>query len=524
MNIKRTFLVFLCALNCICYTMAQSQGYNNPVIPGFHPDPSVCRVGDDYYLVNSSFGYFPGVPLFHSKDLVNWEQIGNCLSRPSQINISKASTWGGIYAPTIRYDNGMFYMITTNVSDKGNFIVHTKDPRGEWSDPVWIKQKGIDPSLFFENGNCYLVSNPDNGIYLCQINPMTGEQLSESKLIWNGTGGRYPEGPHIYKKDDWYYLMISEGGTEYGHKLTIARSRAIDGPYLGNPSNPILTHINQNAQSNPIQGTGHGDIVEADDGSFWMVCLAFRPQSGSNHIIGRETYLAPVRWDKNAWPVVNGDGTINLHMDVHTLPQHPFDKKPPRTSFYSGNLGPEWIYLLNPKQDNYIFKSQRLHLKATPTALDSNESPTFVGRRQEHIDFTAATTVSLCKGIFNDEAGITVYMCNDSHYDIFIREEKDLHKSVVLRYRLGAMTHIEKVANITNDKLQLQIKGDKDYYYFSFSTDGKTFVNMGKMDTRYLSSETAGGFTGAVIDMFSVCGTPSSEGYGEFEYFDYSGK
>ena len=154
-------------------------------------------------------------------------------------------------------------MITTNVTDKGNFLVHTKDPSGEWSDPVWIKQGGIDPSIYFEGGKCYLVSNPDNTIMLCEINPMTGEQLSSSKAIWRGTGGRYPEGPHLYKKDGWYYLLISEGGTEYGHKVTIARSRNMEGPYDSNPANPILTHINMEAQLNPIQGTGHADLVEA---------------------------------------------------------------------------------------------------------------------------------------------------------------------------------------------------------------------------------------------------------------------
>ena len=275
-------------------SVAQS-GYKNPVIPGFHPDPSVCRVGDDYYLVNSSFGYFPGVPLFHSRDLINWEQIGNCLTRSSQLSLKNASLlWGGIYAPTIRYNDGMFYMITTNMSDKGNFIVHTDNPADEWSDPVWLKQGGIDPSLYFEDGKCYMVSNPDNGINLCQIDPLTGTQLTESKVIWNGTGGRYPEGPHIYKKDNWYYLLISEGGTEYGHKITIARSRNIYGPYLENPSNPILTHINMNAQNNPIQGTGHADIVEATDSSYWMVCLAFRSQTGCHHLLVHETYLAYV--------------------------------------------------------------------------------------------------------------------------------------------------------------------------------------------------------------------------------------
>ena len=236
------FLIFI-SLCSVCKSSA--QGYSNPVIPGFHPDPSVCKAGDDYYLVNSSFQYFPGVPLFHSKDLVHWEQIGNCLTRPSQLDLTNANSGSGIFAPTIRYNDGVFYMITTNVSGKGNFLVHTTDPRSEWSEPVWLEQGGIDPSLYFEDGKCFMVSNPDGYINLCEIDSMTGKQLSSSKRIWNGTGGRYAEGPHIYKKDGWYYLLISEGGTELGHKVTIARSRYIDGPYQGNPANPILTHAKE---------------------------------------------------------------------------------------------------------------------------------------------------------------------------------------------------------------------------------------------------------------------------------------
>ena len=162
-----------------------ADGYKNPVIPGFHPDPSVVRVDDDFYLVNSSFCYFPGVPIYHSKDLVNWQQIGHVLDRKSQLNLEKAGVWGGIYAPTIRYDNGRFYMITTNVSDKGNFLVHTTDLSKGWSEPVWLQQGGIDPSLYFEDGKCYMVSNPDVGIWLCEIDPLTGRQLTESRRIWD---------------------------------------------------------------------------------------------------------------------------------------------------------------------------------------------------------------------------------------------------------------------------------------------------------------------------------------------------
>ena len=519
---KKILLFFSCLIAGL-FSHAQ-QGYRNPVISGFHPDPSVCRAGDDYYLVNSSFCYFPGVPLFHSKDLIHWEPIGHCLTRPSQVKLARTNASGGIYAPTIRYHEGRFYMITTNVSDRGNFLVHTTDPRGEWSEPVWIRQGGIDPSLYFEDGKCYLVSNPDGGIHLCRIDPLTGEQLTDSRCIWTGTGGRYPEGPHIYRKDGWYYLLISEGGTEYGHKVTIARSRQIEGPYESNPANPILTHINQNAQNNPIQGTGHADFIEAADGSWWVVCLAFRPQSGTHHLLGRETFLAPVRWDKNAWPVVNGDGTLALQTDVPTLPQHPLPSPSVRTRFGNGTPGPEWIYLRNPRLENYDFKQAgALRLKATTASLDSLESPTFLGRRQQHIRFAATTSCELQKGNPQDEAGLTVFMDTHSHYDLFIRQEADQKQSVVLRYRLGALTHQEKTVAIPAGKVQLRVKGDNDFYTFTYATDGKNFQELGKMNTRYISTETAGGFTGIILGMYAVAGTPASKAQAGFDYFDYEG-
>lgn len=518
---KTMILLLGLVLSLSCFSQNQ-KGYQNPVIPGFYPDPSVCRVGDDFYLVTSSFQYFPGVPLFHSKDLINWEQIGNCLTRPSQLSLQGATVWGGIFAPTIRYNEGTYYMITTNVTGKGNFIVHTTNPRGEWSEPVWVKQGGIDPSLYFEDGHCYLVSNPDNCIHLCRINPVTGEQLTESKRIWNGTGGRYPEAPHIYKKDNWYYLLIAEGGTEYGHKVTIARSRHIDGPYESNPANPILTHINMNAQGNPIQGVGHAEFVQAPDNSWWVLCLAFRPQSNYHHLLGRETFLAPVRWDENAWPVVNGDGTIALEMDVPTLPQQPFAEKPSRTSFKQGKLGPEWVYVRNNHPENYTFASGNLRLKATTISLnDDKNSPTFVGRRQQHMDFTATTSMQLEKASSADEAGLTVYMCEPSHYDLFVKQSADGKQVVALRYRLGELTHIEKEVVIPRGKVQLRVKGNKEFYSFEYATDGKNFQELGKMNTRYISTETAGGFTGVFLGLYAVSASDASRAYADFEYFDY---
>ena len=502
------------------------QGYKNPVIPGFHPDPSVCKVGDSFYLVTSSFEYFPGVPVFHSKDLVNWEQIGHCLTRPSQLKLEKCGVSGGIYAPTIRYHEGTFYMITTNVSGNGNFIVHTKDPASEWSDPAWLKQKGIDPSLYFEGDKCYLTSNPGNCIYLSEINPITGEQLSDSRAIWTGTGGRYPEAPHIYKKDDWYYLLISEGGTEYGHKVTIARSKHIDGPYESNPANPILTHMNANAQSNPIQGTGHADLVQANDGSWWMVCLAFRPQSGLHHLLGRETFLAPVRWDKNSWPVVNRNGTIDLNMDVPTLPLQPFPEVSYSTDFNENKLGFEWNYLRNPCTLNYSLSARKgyLRLKATPISLDDIDSPTFVGRRQEHINFTASVVMDIFDAHEGDGSGITVFMNNKSHYDLFIKQAAGGKHVLVLRYRMGALSHTECEIKVPNREILLQVQGDNDYYSFAYSIDGKNFDPLGKVDVRHISSETAGGFTGIYLGMFATSATKSSKAYADFDKFVYTPK
>ena len=204
--------------------------YQNPILPGFYPDPSICRVGEDYYLVNSSFEFFPGVPLWHSRDLVNWEQKGYVLTRESQLPLRNGRTSGGIFAPTIRCHNGRFYMITTNVTDGGNFFVWTDDINGEWSDPVWIDHEGIDPSLFWDDdGKVYYAGTGryEQGIYQFEIDLETGKKLSDTKIIWKGTGGKCPEGPHMYKINSWYYLMIAEGGTEYGHKETIARSRSV---------------------------------------------------------------------------------------------------------------------------------------------------------------------------------------------------------------------------------------------------------------------------------------------------------
>lgn len=515
------------------FATAQAQGYTNPIIPGFNPDPSVCRVGEDYYLVTSSFQYFPGVPLYHSKDMVNWEHIGHVLNRESQLYLPNAGAWNGIYAPTIRHHDGRFYMITTNTSDKGNFIVWTDDINsGKWSEPNWVNMPGIDPDLFWdEDGTCWFTGCANDGIMQCRINPDTGELLSEPEMIWSGTGGRYPEAPHIYKKDGMYYLLIAEGGTEFGHGVTIARSRFIDGPYTPAPHNPILTHFKQATQTNPIQGTGHADIVQAHDGSWWLVCLGFRTQGENHHITGRETYLAPVTWDRGGWPVVNGNGDFTINMNVPTLPQKPFGKRPDRENFDGSNfdnpvvkgLGPEWSWIRNPETSRYLVTDGLLRLYGSRFSLsETSGSPTFVGFRQQDNSFTAETQVSLRKPHSGDKAGISVYMDSGAHYDLYIKKCNGGKWAVSVKYTLGVIEHVDEVF-INKPEAYLRITGSKEFYNFLYSTDGKDFKQIGKAHTRYLSSETAGGFTGVMVGLWAQC-PDAGTGFADFEYFDYHGE
>jgi xylan 1,4-beta-xylosidase len=276
-------------------------GYPNPVIPGFHPDPSVCRVGDEFLLVTSTFTWFPGVPIFRSPNLVDWEQLGHVLDRPSQLDLTNTGGWSslGVFAPTLRHHDGRFWMITTNVTNEGarNFFVSAEDPAGPWSEPTVVDVAGIDPDLAWEaDGTCWLhFSRGPDGIARCRIDDTSGEVLEGPEPTWSGTGLQYPEAPHLYERDGTWYLLIAEGGTHTGHAVSIARGPSPTGPWEGCPANPILSH---RSTDRPIQNTGHGDLVAAPDGSWWMVCLGVRPRGMNDgfHVLGRETFLVPVDW------------------------------------------------------------------------------------------------------------------------------------------------------------------------------------------------------------------------------------
>jgi alpha-N-arabinofuranosidase len=506
--------------------------YQNPVLPGFYSDPSICRVGGDYYMVHSSFGYFPGVPIFHSTNLVNWEQIGHVLTRPIQIPLQKAGVTLGIFAPTLRCHAGVYYMITTNITDKGTFYVTATDPRGPWSDPIPVDMPGIDPSLFFDDdGKVYVTTTVNwgphihEGIHLAQIDIRTGTLLTAPRNVWAGTGGRYPEGPHLYKKDGWYYLMIAEGGTQFGHKETIARSRYVDGPYSGDPANPIMTHADMNAETRTIQGLGHGDMVQTQDGAWFMVAHAFR-QHDEHQILGRETFLAPVRWDKDAWPVVNGDGTVSERMEANALPRPVTKQDLARTDDFSGKrLGFEWNYLHNPRAERYSLEERPgyLRLHGSAATLADADGVTFVGRRQQHFDFEAGTALDYSPRNDGEEAGLTLFKDDKHHYVLAVTRQGG-RRVAALRVRLGLIGSVLRTVPLANGPVTLRVAGQQDRYTFAIRQGSGAWTSLGELDTRYLSSVTAGGFTGVYIGLYATANGQADMAPADFDGFAYQPK
>ncbi len=493
--------------------------YKNPVIPGFYSDPSICRNGEDYYLVTSTFEYYPGVPVFHSKDLINWEQIGHCIHREDQLPEGV-----NIFACTIRYHKGVYYMITTNVGRGGNFYVTATNPAGPWSDPIWVNVPGIDPDLFFdEDGKVYVISSP---FILYEINIETGKLLSEGRKLWHGAGGRYAEGPHIYKKDGYYYLMAAEGGTEEAHHETIARSNNIWGPYTENPANPILAHANAAGQNSLIQGVGHADIIQAHDDSWWIVFHGYRKAIGYpvHHLLGRETCVAPVSWPKNGWPVVNGNGTATVNMACPTLPLKPFDKKPERTEFEEANLGLEWNTIQPVKEGErfYNLKEGKLYLTGLAGTIGGKERPAFVGRRLQHMTFHAGTNIDFNPKYTNEKAGL-ILLNNGEHFDLLVRKGNRGKRVVVAELHFGNITYMSEEFVLQKGPVDLKISGEGNWFTFSYSQNGKE-TEVEKVDARYLSTQTVGGFTGVYAGLYATGEGQVCDEVAVFDYFEYSGK
>lgn len=531
-------LLPLCLILVTGCSGQQGRTFENPIITGSYPDPSICRVGDDYYTVHSSFEYFPGVPVFHSKDLVNWRQIGYCLTRKSQLNLDKVRPSGGVYATTIRHHDDTFYMITTCVDCGGNFYVTAKDPAGPWSEPVWLKDGGgIDPSLFFDDDGTVYYTRQQGGRhgYTAQrtLNLETGKLEGPLKKLWEGTGGIWPEGPHLYKKSGKYYLMISEGGTSYGHMVTIARSNSPWGPFESNPNNPILTH--KGLDGNPIRAVGHADIVETPDG-WWLVCLAIRPQGGNYHHIGRETFLAPVKWSRQGWPVVSEDGRLEMTMAAPKLPPHPFEKPPARDDFDSDKLALQWNFLRNPNEDDFSLTARPgyLRLNGSAVTLNDQDSPAFVGRRQTDLSCEASTLLEFDPNSENEEAGLALRNFDGFHYEIGVTLRGGKRQVFLRKVVKNETIEPIKYADVEAGPVILTVKASPLSYEFSFKsakdTADKSSTNdrkiLGTGLTKNLSVENIGFdrgmcFTGVYFAMYSTGNGRECTSPADFDWFEY---
>jgi len=515
--------------------MTKMTTYKNPIIAGFHPDPSICRVGEDYYLATSSFEYFPGVPIYHSRDLVNWRQIGHCLTRRSQLDIIEGyPNCLGIYAPTLRYNKGNFYMVTTNQAlgreRSGNFFVTAKEPKGPWSEPVFVDAPGIDPDLFFDDDGKVYYTGADGGIFQFEIDIKTGKRLSAIKRLWSGMGYRDPEAPHVYKIGGKYYLIIAEGGTSYGHMISIARGNNPCGPHESCPYNPILTHRSTNS---PIQAVGHGDMIEAHDGSWWMVCLGIRPVSyPDRHHLGRETFLTSVEWTKDGWPIVK---PLELEVKAKCLPLRSFDKKGQPDDVFGGDvLGSEWSYIRNPIESNFILgkKKGALTLIGTEQNLNGLGSPTFVGRRLQYFDSETNVRLDFEPLIDGEEAGITTFLGGAHvgepergyHYEIAVTRIKG-KKCIIFRRWIGTLYKVEKCVPVEKGMVTLYLTTNPREFIFGYRADNaKKTTELGRGEAHLLSTEAGGTFTGLMIGLYATGNGKKCETEAHFDSFNYIGK
>lgn len=466
--------------------------YTNPVVSGMYPDPSVCAANGKFYMVCSSMNYFPCVPLFESEDLIQWKQIGHCLTRDSQVDLTGARIYSGIFAPTIRFHEGRFYMVTTNAVGHDNFYVYTDDIYGEWSEPIFVDQEGIDPTLFFDDGHWYFISNGGDAegscIIMSEIDIETGRRLTEPKALWRGNGGRFMEAPHLYRVGEYYYALDAEGGTEYGHMACYARSRSLWGPYENYPGNPVLTNRNLGGYS--IQGAGHGDLVCDNDGNWWFVHLAFRQQGmwTQYHHLGREVFLVPVKWGEDGWFTM-GDGCCREAYEFADRAYREQEKSYRRTiaSMCSEH---QWCHVRKKEADRYVFAEDSLQLLAKAESISGGEFPVMAAVRQcEFCEEVCVAVSSEC-----DEAGISIYMDEAHHYDLYLENGA----AVVLRYTIGPVTK-EMCRVLAGGEAQLRITSNP--YQYQFYANGQ---KLGQADTKYVTTEVAGGFTGVVTGFYAV--------------------
>nr|WP_317892465.1 glycoside hydrolase family 43 protein [uncultured Sphingomonas sp.] len=499
--------------------------HRNPILSGYYPDPSVTRVGDDYYLVLSSFAHYPGLPIFRSKDLVNWTQIGNAIDRPEQLDFTGMRTSQAVFAPDISYHQGTFYIANTCVECGGNFVITAKDPAGPWSKPIWLPFEGIDPSIYWEGDRAYIVNNRapaepprydgHRAIWIQEYDWRAGKMVGESTQLVNGGVdiSKKPvwiEGPHILKKDGWYYLTAAEGGTSVNHSQVVLRSKNLRGPFLPYANNPILTQRDLDpARPNPITSAGHAKLVETQKGEWFATFLAVRPYEGDFYNIGRETFLLPVTW-KDGWPIILPKGeAIPFASTAPKLPAQSPGPVPTTGDFryvdeFDGDkLAMQWVGVRTPKRPFYHLEAGDLVLDRGTPIGDLSGVPAFVGRRQQHHVATVSTTVRFNPEADGERGGLAA-MQSDRNY-LFFGVTRIAGKPVVALYtsdkgreRLVASAPISPGKPVT-----LTIRADGPTMAFDYEGTAGRKTLAADVDARFLSTKVATGFVGTLIGPYA---------------------
>ncbi len=550
------------ALVCLCIAgIAQAQGsgiaqtskpqsaqFSNPVIPGFAPDPSIVRVDRDYYLVTSSFEYFPALPIYHSRDLVNWELIGHALSDPKVAGLSGVASSGGVQAATIRFHNGLFYVVTTRIVDDKpvSFIVTAANPKGPWSAPHVIADAvGIDPSLLFDDdGRVWYTANwlpqdpqfPGQAeIWLQELDLASFALVGPRHPIWRGCcQGVWTEAPHIYKKGGNYYLLVAEGGTSYEHAVSVAVAKSITGPYRNNPRNPVLTHRHL-SYDHPITGVGHADLVELPDGRWYAVALGWRLIDGRHGTLGRETFLLPVTWeserewwkdDKQTFPVFSpASGKVELKYPVPLPGTRQVRTNRFHDDFARPELNTEWTFRRSPEQAFHSLSAKpgSLRLRLQAAALAEKAQYSFVGIRQRQFQFAASTQLEFVPQA-QEEAGLVLIQKDQAAYSLTLARRADGLTALRLsRFDAAGRTQLAEQL-FAASKVLLRVTGNYLSYQFEFSSDARQWIRLGpSIDGRSLSPAVLSGFnyTGVFIGLYASSNGLPTRNFADFDWFDY---
>lgn len=513
------------------HVKAGPDQYLNPILPGYYPDPSILRVGEDYYLVNSSFTHFPGLPVWHSTDLVHWTQIGNAVDRPSQADFGKLEVSRGLFAPAINYHDGTYYIINTCVDcvpdDRENFLITATNPAGPWSEPVVLGFEGIDPSIYFEKNKAYIVNNgPPEGtplynghraIWMQEYDIATQKMVGPRKVLVNGGSDIkkepiWVEGPHLYHIKGWYYLMCAEGGTAEQHSEVIFRSRKLWGPYVSYKGNPILTQRDLDpGREFPITSTGHADMVETQNGQWYAVFLGTRPYADDLYNTGRETFMLPVTW-KHGWPIILKKGKpVPYAVKRPNLPQEAGPQP------HAGNFGYDikfdkpldfgWVMIRTPQEKWYGVEGGELGVKAQPVAIGSDGNPSFIARRQQHMDATVTTAMRFAPKIDGERAGLVAFQSSNAFYFLGVVRQNGTDSVCVTR-RAG-QSEPDQGTVLTcapapdgDIRLRIAVRGGKIDFYTA-TGHGEWSTLLKDADATILSTKKAGGFVGTVIGPYA---------------------